>query len=519
MFKFKPGISFADFVVREQKSRPARIATQNVVSGVDWLPILLIVAGATLVIRLVYLQLLAGGRYRILADENRIKQIKLVAPRGVIYDRHGKVIPKNPATAHVVGYLGKVATDEVGLLKDYGGKYDPDAWIGRSGLEEQYEEQLRGVDGGKLVEVGSMGETVRELGQKNPILGQDLRVSLDSDLQQVALEALGGKKGAVVVSNPQTGEILVLVSSPSFDPNDIGKSLTDKRLPLLNRAIGGIYAPGSIFKMISAAAAISENKVSPNFSYEDTGVITVGSFRYTNWFFTQYGRTEGVIGWSKALARSTDTFFYKIGEMTGAENITAWAKKFGLGQKTGIDIPGEVAGLIPDPKIKQWFLGNTYHLAIGQEDLLTTPIQINQMTNILASNGKKCKLHLLSMTNDSMTQCPDIGIASDALRVIHQGMIGACSEGGTAYPLFNFQPQIACKTGTAEFALPSGKFGAHAWLTAFAPADNPEVSVTVLVEAGGEGSRAAAPIARKILAKYFGAEDKYNYSSGGGVGE
>lgn len=515
MKRFKPGVGFSDFVIVESKITPSKLGSEKMGprhSKRSWMWVGVMAVMGLLVVRLAVLQLLYGGRYAILSDENRVKRIKLPAPRGVISDRNGVELSRDQATAHVIGYVGEVSEEEVGLLKEAGKKYEAGSWIGRSGIEEQYESRLRGIDGGRLVEVDNAGREARELGRQEPVRGEDLQLSIDGDLQKTAFEAMEGKKGAAVASNPKTGEVLVLVSSPSFDPKKVHKALGNKDLPLLNRAIGGVYPPGSTFKMVTAAAAITEEKVSPNFSYEDTGVIKIGSFSYTNWFFTSRGKVEGVIGWSRAIARSTDTFFYKVGEMTGAETMAEWARKMGLGEKMGIDLPGEVEGLIPTPEWKKkvkgelWFLGNTYHMAIGQGDILVTPAQVNVMTNILASEGMKCRLHLVGGQS-----CARVEIDEEALEVIHKGMVGACSKGGTATPLFDFQPQVACKTGTAEYARENGKIGTHAWLTAYAPADDPTISVTVLVEGGGEGSVAAAPVVRKILAKYFGVEDTFNY--------
>ena len=367
---------------------------------------------------------------------------------------------------------------------------------------------------------------VRELGHQEPEAGTDIKLTIDAGLQQVGFAAMDGKKGAVVVSNPKTGEILAMASSPAFDPGHV-----QANSEFFNRAIGGIYPPGSTFKMVTTVAALESGKAGRSFTYNDTGSINVGRFAYTNWFFTQYGRTEGEVGWEKALARSVDTFFYKVGELTGPETLAMWAEKFGMGTKTGIDLPGEVAGLIPTPdwkwktKNEQWFLGNTYHMAIGQGDVLVTPLQVNLMTNVIAANGKKCAPYL----NEQMSKCVNVQISPEVLDIVRRGMIGACSEGGTAFPFFDWNqqmpngksqyPKVACKTGTAEYVQNSGRIGSHAWFTVFAPAEDPTISVTVLVEGGGEGSRAAAPIARKILAKYFGVEDKYNYSAISGVGE
>lgn len=539
MGKFRPGVSFSDFLIKDSATRRSRVQDTSPKSQVTigtWVWLAATIVMGLLFVRLGSLELIQGGKYRVLAEENRVKKISLPAPRGIIYDRYGtkladnvrqndhwaRLYPLGKDAAHLIGYVGEAGETEVGLLKSTGGKYELKDSIGRVGVEQQYESQLRGVNGGRLVEVNSDGSVARELGHQEAIPGQDLHLTIDANLQTIAEEAFGDKKGGIVVSNPQTGEILALASAPSFDPSNVAQAMSRSDLPLLNRAIGGIYAPGSTFKMITTIAGMTDGNLPANFSFNDTGAITVGTFSYTNWFFTQYGRTEGEVGFSKALARSTDTFFYKVGELTGAANIAKWANGMGLGSATGIDLPGEVGGLVPTPDWKfkirkeQWYLGNTYHMAIGQEDTLATPLQINLMTNILASKGKKCIPHLLQMTN---VQCPIIKIDDQILQIIKEGMLGACAPGGTAFPLFDLTPKVACKTGTAQYVRPDGKLGEHAWLTAYAPADDPAISVTVLVEGGGEGSYAAAPIARKILVKYLGVEDHFNYAAISGIGE
>jgi penicillin-binding protein 2 len=527
----------------------------------------------TLAVRLLTLQVVYGERYRVLSDENRVKTIRISAPRGVIYDRNGVVLASNQKftkieddevrekylrvypfkenTAHVMGYLGEVKEDEVGLLKESGSKYSVGDLVGRTGIEYTYENQLRGIEGGRLVEVDNRGQVSRELGRKEPQPGTDIHLAVDAVLQEIASSAMAGKKGAVIVSIPNTGEIMALVSSPTYDPNlfvgdindlktsEIQKVLTDENLPMFNRAIGGVYPPGSTFKMVTTTAAIDSGKVSPGFVYEDSGVIRVGIYSYNNWLFSKSGGTEGVIGFARALTRSTDTFFYKVGEMTGPATIAEWGKKMALSEKTDIDLPGEVEGLMPNPDWKKevkgeaWFLGDTYIMSIGQGDILTTPIQINRMTNILASQGKKCRLHLVS---EDMVEhgCEEVEIAPETLDIIRKGMTGACSSGGTAFPLFDWNdaalknsgggtfskagggqtlPIVACKTGTAEYMSENGKMRTHGWLTAFAPVEQPKISVTVLMEGGGEGSNVAAPVVRKILAKFFEVTDLYPYGA------
>lgn len=521
MKRFKPGFSFGDFVQKGGKVWRNRVEGERDYrrGWIVWLVTTL--AMGFLLVRAFDLQVLQGGRLRVLADENRIKQIRLVAPRGKILDRNGVELVRGEATAHVMGYLGEVKEDEVGLIKESGGKYEVGSWIGRSGIEAQYEDVLRGVDGGKLVEVDNKGKVVRELGQKESTVGKDIKLSLDAGLQGVAYSAVKDKKAGIIVSDPRSGEVLVLVSSPSFDPTRVQDFLTDKNLPMFNRAIGGVYPPGSTFKMITTAAALESGKVKPDFAFTDTGAIVVGSFRYTNWLFTKRGGVEGQVGFARAITRSTDTFFYKVGELVGAENIAEWAKKMGLGEKTGVDLPGEVPGLVPDPNDGPWYLGNTYHLAIGQEDTLTTPLQINLMTNMIASGGKKCVPHLNSVLS---AKCEVLRISEETLDIIKKGMVGACSTGGTSFVMFDWNgdekmPKIACKTGTAEYVAESGKIKTHGWLTAYAPADNPVISATVVIEGGGEGSNVAAPVVRKIFAKYFNVEDKYPYGAIRGEGE
>jgi len=491
--------------------------------------------------RLFWLTIIEGDKNRVLADGQRIRLVKIRAPRGEIFDRNGKLLTRNiplfrkcetenekcqeitreealdlevqgkesqiqidvgrdylygEATAHLLGYLGEASKEEI-----ESGRWKAGDFLGKTGVEEAYEKVLGGKDGAELLEVDTWGRTVRKIGQKEPVAGKTITLSIDADLQNVAFRALEGKKGAVVAQNPKTGEILALVSSPSFDPNQITeKDLLSPDNPFFNRAISGNYPPGSTFKIVTSAAALEEGKITGDTKIEDSGVITVGRYRYANWYFTQYGKTEGIVNVVWALKRSTDTFFYKVGEWVGAKKLVEWGRRFGLGRVLGIDIPGESAGFLPDPD-KDWFLGNTYHLSIGQGNLGLTPLQVNAVTAMIASGGKLCKPRVLKMEEGKTGDCQDIDLKKETINLISAGMREACSLGGTAFPLFNFTPPVACKTGTAEFDDPRGR--THAWLTAFAPVGNPEIVVTALVEAGGEGSRVAAPIVRKVLEEYF----------------
>lgn len=474
-----------------------------------------------LLARLAELQIIKGNYFRSLSDENRIKRMTIPAPRGRILARGGEVLAGykeekrdyvlGSVFAHVSGYVGWANADEVG-------KTDPEcpekgvrklnSLVGRSGLEAYYDCRLRGIDGEKLIEVDTLGKEVRTIGIKNPVPGEDITTNIDFRLQkkipeivEAAKDLPVNPKGAVVVTDTR-GEILALYSFPAFDPDRVADYVSDSDLPLFDRAISGAYHPGSTFKIVTATAGLEDHIIDDSYTYEDTGEIKIKDFSYTNWYFTQYGRVEGVIGLTKAIARSTDTFFYKLGEMVGVEALAKWAGIYGLGAKTKVDLPGEVTGLVPTPKWKEetkkeaWFLGNTYHMAIGQGDVTASPLQVNLVASVIANGGRLCEPRIVGKSD-----CKKLNITKKTLSEIKEGMVGACSTGGTAYPFFDFSPQVACKTGTAETSAGGGK--PHAWFTAFMPAEgDPQLAVTVIVENGGEGSAVAAPIAKEIF-KYW----------------
>ena len=490
--------------------------------------------------RLAELQIIKGAYYKGLAEGNRIRRVPIVAARGRILDRNGVVLVDNvsikrtakfdakegyskeeaskdtpegevitewnrkyvfgPEFAHITGYLGEVNKEEVS-------KIDPDcsekgvrslgSYVGRVGLEKYFDCVLRGIDGEELVEVDTMGSRVRTLGRLLPTPGEDIKTTLDYKLQRKVVAAMGEHPGAVMVTTPE-GEVMALYSSPTYDPNeDIGKYLTDETLPMFNRAVSGTYHPGSIFKIVTTVAAVEEGEIDSDYTYEDTGVVSVDDFSYSNWYFTQYGGTEGTIDVRRAIARSTDTFFYKVGELVGAENLAKWSRDFGLDKKTGLPLPSEATGLVPSPEWKKatrgerWFLGNTYHMAIGQGDLAITPVENHRLATVVANGGKLCDLKLTPGTN-----CSFLDIGKEAIGLLRDGMKGACDPGGTGVSFFEFTPEVGCKTGTAETSV---KDETHAWFTVFAPYENPEYVITVLVEKGGEGSKVAAPIAKEIM--------------------
>ena len=515
----------------------------------------LILVFSILFARAFELQIVKGSYFRLLSENNRTRKIEISAPRGKILARGGEVLVGNTEikkriifdpkegylktenlegaseedkisewkrdyglgakAGHITGYLGEVSADEVGkvdpLCKEKG-PFESGDLVGRGGLEESYNCLLRGIPGEKLIEVDTTGKKIRLLGEKKAVSGLDLKTTIDYKLQEKVAELMEGKKGAVVVSDPK-GEILALYSSPSFDPNwfinkdtkKVADVLKDEAKPLFNRAISGIYHPGSTFKPFVSLAALKEGKIDKDFTYEDKGEVVLdtpyGTFKYGNWYFSQYGKVEGKIDLVRALARSTDTFFYKVGEILGIDNLVKWSKVFGFNSKTGIDLPGEVSGLVPDPEWKlrvkgeSWFLGNTYHMSIGQGDLAVSPIELTQAIAVIANGGYLCKPHLVGGEN-----CRKLDLNDEDLKLVREGMVQVCQTGGTAFPFFDFKEKVACKTGTAETGK---KDTTHAWFTFFAPAFDPEIVVTVFVEEGGEGSKEAAPLGRAIADFWF----------------
>jgi len=504
------------------------------------------------------LSVIRGVYYKNLARENKLMEQNIPASRSLILDRKGRIVAKSvyqyfkmdeknkiyqgigdfqgykfegrdlsfdlkryypygESMSFITGYVGKVNQEDQNTNR-CGIKFNHSSVIGRSGVESYLDCDLRGIDGRRLVEVDAMGKYVRELGRQEPEVSKPLNLSIDAYWQEKIYKMLDGKKAVVIVSEPKTGKIISLVSSPAFDPNNfsydpnqnkIKEYLNDHdNLPLINRSISGRYSPGSVYKMVIATAGLESGVIDKNSLIEDTGVVKVGDYSYANWLWNKSGGTDGMVDVIKALQRSNDIFFYKLGEMLGLNRIKEWTIKYGYGSKTGVELVGELDGIVPDEKWKKevkgenWFLGNTYHLSIGQGDLSVTPIQVNQMTNVIANGGLKCKMSILK---DSQVECEDLNIKKDNLKIVIEGMRKACITGGTAWPLFGFKTEIACKTGTAEVG--DGSRNSHAWLTAYAPIDDPQISVTVLVERGGEGSDVAAPIVGDILKEWFEEED------------
>jgi penicillin-binding protein 2 len=499
--------------------------------------------------KLFEVQIIKGNYYRGLSEENRIRHIPIPAPRGKILARNGEALADNvaikkaikftPGVAitltedltnanpedivtdykrvyplgsefiHASGYLSVVSDSQIGTVNPkcpQKGIRTSGMLVGVTGLEEEYECLLLGVPGEELIEVNTQGKKIRTLGIKDPVPGVNIKTSIDYGLQEEVAKNMD-KKGAAIVTDTN-GQILAFYSSPSFDPKNISAYLDSPDLPFFNRVTSGTFHPGSVFKPLVLIAALEEGVIDKNFLFNDPGVITVNGFSYANWYFTEYGRLEGQVDLVKALARSTDTFFYKVGEMVGPVNIAKWADLFDLDKKTGVDIPGEAKGLIPTPDWKQktlkegWFLGNTYNMSIGQGDVSVTPIELNTFISAIANNGKLCQPRFILSGSPI---CQQINVSQKNLDLVKKGMQAVCTTGGTAYTFFDFEQKhngttVACKTGTAEVGVTGEP---NAWFTFFAPIEKPEMVMTIVFEKGGQGSQVAGPVARKIADYVF----------------
>ncbi|MCF7860174.1 penicillin-binding protein 2 [Patescibacteria group bacterium] len=431
--------------------------------------------------------------------------------------------------AHVLGYTGKI-TDEA--LKRLGPQYSLIDYVGKTGLEYSWEKELKGLNGSKSIEVDALGRRKKVVSEKAPVAGYNLRLSLNIDLQRQAeiitkawLVKTKTNRASVIIMNPNNGQIITLISLPAYDNNlfargisqeDYDKFLNNENNPLFNRAISGEIPSGSTIKPVVAAAALQEGVITENTSFLSNGGVRIGQWFFPDWKAGGHGMTNV----RKALAESVNTFFYYIGGGyqdfigLGLDKLVKYMHLFGLGEETGIDLPGESAGFVPtkawkeEAKNETWYIGDTYHISIGQGDVLTTPLQVANFTAAVANGGILYKPTLVSEVLDEKNQLVRKTEASiirqnfiDAynLQVVREGMRQAVTS-GSARSLSMLPVSSAGKTGTAQW---SSKKANHAWFTGFAPYENPEIVITILVEEGDEGSTVAVPIAREIMEWYF----------------
>lgn len=428
----------------------------------------------------------------------------------------------------IVGYSGRINDKELEKNPDY---LLTDI-IGKDGLEYSYESDLRGTYGITETEVDSLGRVNRTMQKSDPIAGSNLILNIDAELQarlykdieNMAIKQEGSTGGSVVAINPQTGAVLALVSYPSYDNNLFASGISseaystlinDESKPLFNRAIAAEYPPGSTFKPLVAAAALEEKIISPTRQITDSGSISLGGWSFVDW------KAHGQVDMIKAIAQSCNVYFYTVGggygdiQGLGQERIKKYANLFGLGNLTGIDIPGEQAGLIPDEAWKRevkdepWYIGDTYHMSIGQGDVLSTPLQIANYTAAIANGGTVYQPQIVDRVVDADgNTVRDIApkvlasdfIAADNMSWVQKGMLENVLT-GSGRALSTLPVQAAGKTGTAQYA---GNTKTHAWYTVYAPYEKPEIVMAIMLEGGGEGHDASVPIAKDILGWYFG---------------
>ncbi len=583
---------------------------ENLSSKYKWCTLVLVITMTVLLIRLWDLQIMRGSEMRKLSEQNRIRVKKIVAPRGIIYDRTGKVLadtrpsfniyltpedirdfsqtvdglarllacdreeiiekmkaaggmppsfpikiksdipmdevarveahrvyipgvsiqiepkrnyPYGASFAHVIGYVSEISDEELKDKKKHK-DYSPGDYIGKYGLERSYENDLRGVDGEKRVEVDAIGREVRTLDVVDPIPGHSLHLNLDLDLQLSADKALETRKGAAVALNPKTGGVLVLASRPGFDPNLFASGISkkdwqgialDKAHPLQNRAIQGGYPPGSTFKILTATHALQLGVIN-----ERTTFTCGGGFAYGNRVFKCWKKGgHGTISVHRAIVESCDVFFYNVGLKLGVDRIHEFGNIVGLGRVTGIDLPNEQKGLLPSTEWKKkrynqpWYEGETVSVAIGQGAVWLTPVQLAQLSSFVANDGKNFKPQIVNRivsTEGKVVKTfepvvnADVKFKPEIIKIVKDGMRGVVNEPGGTAGASRVQNVLMCgKTGTAQAGSEKVRLGDHAWFIAYAPAEDASIAMAILVEHGLHGSSAAAPIAKGITETLF----------------
>lgn len=584
---------------------------ETLTSKFKWCNLILIITMTVLLIRLWDLQIMRGSEMRKLSEQNRIRIKKVIAPRGIMYDRSGRVLadtrpsfnvyitpedikdfsqtvdglarlvdadrddiidklkaasrmppsfpvkiksdvpmdevakieahrvyipgvsiqiepkrnyPYGQMLAHALGYVSEINDEEL-KMKEYK-DYSPGDYIGKYGLEKNYENYLRGIDGEKRVEVDARGREVRTLDIIEPTAGNSLYLNIDMDLQMTVEKAMENKKGGCVALDTKTGGVLVLASRPAFDPNKFASGITkkdwqaivtDNAHPLQNRVTQGRYPPGSTFKIVLALKALELGIIN-----ERTTFLCRGGFPFGNRVFRCWKKGgHGNIAVHRAIVESCDVFFYNVGLKLGIDRIHEMADSIGLGKLTGIDLPGEKQGLIPSTAWKKktygqpWYEGETVSVSIGQGAVWLTPIQLSELAAFVAGDGVTYKPQLVNRIVSPVGKVvkvfepvvnSNIKFKKETLKLVKDGMRGVVNEpGGTAYGSRPQTVAMSGKTGTAQAAsLEKGShLNDHAWFIAYAPSEEPSIAMAALVEHGGHGSSAAAPIAKAITEGLF----------------
>jgi len=461
-------------------------------------------------------------------DVNEIAPVKARQsefPELIVQAEPKRNYPYETLAAHVIGYLQEISQEEIGRLIP---KRSPGDLVGKTGIEREYEDLLVGKEGRILEIADSLGRRMGEISREEPVPGQDITLTLDVALQSRAGELLEGREGAVVALDPRTGEILVLASSPTFNPNKFISRfspeewlnlLKDPKFPLENRSIRGLYAPGSIFKLALALGALDSQVISEWTTYYCTGSTRIYGHPFSCW----YKGGHGSMNLYNGIKNSCNIYFYQVGKLMGIEEIARYARMLGFGALTGVDLPGEKEGLVPDPDWKRntrnepWYPGETISVSIGQGPIQVTPLQIATYTARIANRGGKVTPYLFKRRESDRTRAAQAEIQESIFEKVITGMWKSVNEEGTGRASKVQGFDVCGKTGSTQVVstATAEELGqdekivkTHSWYTGFAPRDNPEIVVTILVEYGGMGGATAAPLAREIFRLYRDNHDR-----------
>jgi penicillin-binding protein 2 len=457
---------------------------------------------------------------------------------GLIVDvRPRRAYDYGDLASHLIGYLGEVDENEMKQSRET--PYRMGALIGKYGIEYEWENDLRGMDGGQQIEVDALGKEIRPLGTVEPYPGSNLSLTIDLDVQKTAEEAFRGKNGALIAMDPKTGRILAMVSKPSFDLDIFARNIQPEEWkslvenpyhPLQNKGIQGQYPAGSVFKIITAIAGLESGLITPNTQFACTGAFSYGNRNFRCW--KEGG--HGMLSLHRAIVESCDIYFYQAGLKVGVDLIARYANEFGLGRATGISLPHEKPGIVPSSSWKKkrfgvpWYSGETLSFSVGQGYLNTTPLQLLELISGIANGGKRYLPQVVEKVEDiygnKLKEYPPVelgnaNVSEKTLQIVKEALRGAVNDPhGTGSTCALKDVQVAGKTGTAQVVrMPENfkkgdmdrmplKLRDHAWFVAYAPFEDPKISIAVLVEHGGFGASAAAPIAKTVIEKYLNLE-------------
>jgi penicillin-binding protein 2 len=447
------------------------------------------------------------------AEITALKEYENELPNVEIHTEAVRSYPHGAALAHVLGYTRELTAEQLKEKRKQG--YRLGDVIGQMGVEKAYEKLLRGEWGGQQVEVDGKGRPIRVLGEKQAKAGNDIKLTIDLNVQKAADKALKGRDGVIVALDPNNGAVLAMVSHPTFDPNVFSKQKLSKKdwqsiqgdnHPLLNRAISSAYPPASTFKIVTTAAGLESGKFSPNTVLQTYGSLTVGGVTFGEWNHAGFGP----LGFTGAMAWSSDTFFYQVGRAVGGPKLIEWTRKYGFGSKTGIEFTSEeTKGNVPDEAWKRrvwkmpWTVGDSINMSIGQGALQTSPLQTAVMFAVPANGGDRVQPHVLKDNEEARSWRSPLNMKPSTVKILQDGLRKVVTEGTGKVLNVPHLPPIAGKSGTAE-AWKNRVKANHAWFGAYAPANKPEIVVLAFAEhSGGGGGSVAAPMVLEVMEEYF----------------